>query len=334
MRPVVPVAIGLAALPLLSGCVAALIPLAAAGALGKSEIDRAGARKQIVSVGAVTMDGQAMTPAITMPSATRDKAMSQSESAAQGSFNEGRQIAIAPEQLNADAHGYLRKIYRTAQSGEAAPYARFADYALVQAKRRSAPAEQGRDMPRLQSAVLVPAVDIVQPERMDCAGKPLAVLIDLDVPDMASWSQSATLHRQDGLAEALARLRAAEITVVWLSDLPSQSAYEVSSILKDAGLAGAGENDDFLFLNRGGKDRKQARRWDAARSYCIVAAAGDQRSDFDELYDYLRNPDGAVTLENMFGDGWFIAPPPLVVPPARQEITTIPATETKMKDNG
>ena len=61
------------------------------------------------------------------------------------------------------------------------------------------------------------------------------------------------------------------------------------------------------------EDRKQVRRWDAARNYCVLAIAGDKRSDFDELYDYLRNPDGAVALEHMFDNGWFVTPPPLVV---------------------
>jgi len=338
MRPILPAAAALAAIAMLSGCAAALIPLAAVGALGKSEIDRAGARNQIVSVGAVNVDNQAMSDAATAPptgrTANSDGAMPQRQPAAQGAIGEGQQNAMAPDQPPSDARGYLRKIYRTAQSGTAAPYARFADYALEQAKLRSEPAGQGRANSILQSAVLIPMVDIMNPERMDCAGKPLGVVIDLDAPDMASWSRSATLYRQNGLAEALGALRAAQITVVWLSDLPLHNARDISSILKDAGLTGAGENDDFLFLDRGENDRKQARRWDAARSYCIVAAAGDELSDFDELYDYLRKPDGAARLENMFDSGWFIAPPPLIVPPAQQDITTTPATTTMKKDNG
>jgi len=40
--------------------------------------------------------------------------------------------------------------------------------------------------------------------------------------------------------------------------------------------------------------------------------AGDDRADFDELYSYLRNPNGAVMLEPMFNNGWFLTPPPLV----------------------
>ena len=120
-----------------------------------------------------------------------------------------------------------------------------------------------------------------------------------------------TLYRQNGLIEVLLSLRAAEISVIWLSDQPVAASATVAAILEDAGLSEAA-SDDFLFLDRGDGDRKQVRRWDAARTYCIVAMAGDDRSDFDELYSYLRDPDGAVTLENMFDNGWFLTPPPLV----------------------
>jgi hypothetical protein len=52
-------------------------------------------------------------------------------------------------------------------------------------------------------------------------------------------------------------------------------------------------------------------RQQASEDVCIVAIAGDERSDFDELYDYLRDPNGAPALEEMIGSGWFIVPPPL-----------------------
>ena len=109
----------------------------------------------------------------------------------------------------------------------------------------------------------------------------------------------------------LASLRAAEISVIWISGQPVTASGKISTILNEAGFSQS-ESDDFLFLDRGGDDRKQVRRWDAARNYCIVAMAGDDRADFDELYDYLRDPDGAITLENMFDNGWFLTPPPLV----------------------
>jgi hypothetical protein len=49
-------------------------------------------------------------------------------------------------------------------------------------------------------------------------------------------------------------------------------------------------------------------REDANRDVCTVAIAGDERSDFDELFDYLRNPGGAVGLYPMMGKGWFLVP--------------------------
>lgn len=311
----------LAALPALSGCVAALIPLAAAGALGKGELDRAKARKQIIVAGAVSVEDQAALPphAPATPATNAGRAGPLGKTTKSDGFSQGKKIAVAPEELGAGTRAYLARIYRAMRPSDRAPYDDFAKFALKQAgylKGSDGKNAGNRKLRSPESAVLVPRVDIIKPQRVSCAGKPLAVIIDLDTPDMDAWSRSETLYRQDGLAEALQRLRADDITVIWLSDLSADSAPEIATILKDAGIAGQKENDDFLFLNRGRKDRKQARRWDAARSYCILAAAGDTRSDFDELYDYLRNPDGAITLENMFGAGWFIAPPPLVVPPA------------------
>jgi len=40
----------------------------------------------------------------------------------------------------------------------------------------------------------------------------------------------------------------------------------------------------------------------------VVAIAGDERGDFDELFDYLRDPGSAVGLYPMMGEGWFLVP--------------------------
>ena len=42
-------------LPLFSGCVAALLPLAAVGALGKNQIDRTKAKRELVASGAIDL---------------------------------------------------------------------------------------------------------------------------------------------------------------------------------------------------------------------------------------------------------------------------------------
>jgi hypothetical protein len=46
----------------------------------------------------------------------------------------------------------------------------------------------------------------------------------------------------------------------------------------------------------------------------VVAIAGDARSDFDELFDYLMDPSAALPIEALLDAGWFLTPPPLLDP--------------------
>lgn len=284
---------------MLSGCVAALLPLAAAGAIGKGQIDRAKAKRDLLAIGAVDMNvpnGQAIID----PSQANG---SQASSESAGFKGKGGAIDFAEIDLNSDSARYLSRFFQPVNPNRT-PYAGFAAHALEQAVRR----EEGAGV---ESVVLIPRVDIFKPETVACAGKPLAVLIDLDDETNANWTAAATFYRQNGLVEALRSLRASQISVIWISDNPVAASPRISVILEEAGFSES-EADDFLILDRGGDDRKQIRRWDAARSYCVVAIAGDDRADFDELYDYLRSPDGAISLEHMFGNGWFLTPPPLI----------------------
>ncbi|QJB70139.1 hypothetical protein [Parasphingorhabdus halotolerans] len=281
--------------PLLSGCVAALLPIAAAGMMGKTEIDRVKAKREFVASGAV----EVFLPTNVDTVLAAETSDSRTDFTGQGGAIDEPDTALSDE-----SRQYLSRFFRPLDVLQPRPYDDFARYALGQAVKL----EAGEGV---KSAVLVPRVDIFKPKTVRCEGKPLAVLIDMDDKSNSGWSRSETLYRQNGLVEALGELRAAKISVIWLSDEPSVLSDRISAILKDAELSASGA-DDFLFLDRGGEDRKQERRWDAANNYCIVAMAGDSRSDFDELYDYLRDPDGAITLEHMFGNGWFIAPPPLV----------------------
>ena len=226
----------------------------------------------------------------------------------------GGAYEIAVVGLDGEAADYISRIFQPVGRDDS-PYAGFAAYALQQSVRL----EAGEGV---KSVILVPRVDMIKPETMGCEGKPLAVAIDLDDKTGGDWLSVKTLYRQNGLIEVLSSLRAAGISVIWLSDQPVAASKTISAILDEAGFSQS-ESDDFLFLDRGGEDRKQVRRWDAARHYCIVAMAGDDRSDFDELYAYLRDPDGAVTLEKMFDNGWFLTPPPLV------EATDAPTPDNK-----
>ncbi|VAV98805.1 hypothetical protein MNBD_ALPHA04-2279, partial [hydrothermal vent metagenome] len=280
--------LALACLSLLSGCVAALLPLAAMGTIGKTQIDRRAAKRDLISAGAVDLNP--VTEGTV--AATETSAKNITDYTGQGGDFD---LAETDDKQLSDKD-YLSRFFKPVNPQKPMPYADFTRYALAQSARF----EAGEGV---KSAVLVPRVALEKPETINCAGKPLAVLIDLDDQAHDDWANSEILYRQNGLAEALNELRAAKISVIWLSDAPAGVSERISATLKDAGLS-ASEADDFLFLDRGGDDRKQARRWDAARTYCIVAMAGDKRADFDELYDYLRHPDGAVTLEHMYGAGW------------------------------
>ena len=103
-------------------------------------------------------------------------------------------------------------------------------------------------------------------------------------------------------------MRAAGIVVVWISHSPSTDVAEVAASLRASGLDPAGS--DPLLLVRSGGDRKQLLREDAARDVCVIAIAGDRKGDFDELFDYLRDPASGASLDYLLGSGWFIVPPP------------------------
>ena len=138
-----------------------------------------------------------------------------------------------------------------------------------------------------------------------CMARDTAVIVDLDA---ASETGTATTP-PPGLAAQLERLRSAGIVVVWISQRPASEVAEVAGSLRSSGLDPAGS--DPLLLLRGPRDRKQALREEAARDVCPIAIAGDRKSDFDELFDYLRDPQAAAGLDSLIGSGWFIVPPPL-----------------------
>jgi hypothetical protein len=68
---------------------------------------------------------------------------------------------------------------------------------------------------------------------------------------------------------------------------------------------------DIMLIGLPGNYRKQERRWQLAGNHCVVAIAGDRKSDFDELYDYLRDQSYAIRLEAFIGKGWFELPHPV-----------------------
>ncbi|GAB4471405.1 MAG: hypothetical protein OHK0018_01040 [Erythrobacter tepidarius] len=151
-------------------------------------------------------------------------------------------------------------------------------------------------------------------QRKRCApgDKPVAV-IDLD-PAGGLFTPPADPERDVPRSLGLAVLREAGVQIAWLSDLPVSEIGRIRSALEFAGLDIRGQ--DIVSLRRDPEDRKQTRRESLAATSCIIAIAGDEKSDFDERFRYLKNPESGVALETAIGDGWFLIDP--IFPLAQQ----------------
>jgi len=185
--------------------------------------------------------------------------------------------------------------------GAAVRWKRFGPWSLAQGPGL---AEPGRNRSALYEAGSLLAL----PRLRECRAQAPAVVIDLD-PATGVWTPSTAATAAPGLAADLARLREAGVVVLWLTAQPAARVGEVARALQESGLDPAGADPLLLVRNR--NDRKQALREDANKDVCVIAIAGDRRQDFDELFDYLRNPADAQSLDTYLGAGWFLVPPPL-----------------------
>ena len=141
-----------------------------------------------------------------------------------------------------------------------------------------------------------------------CAIQPAAVMIDLD-PAGSTFDPTRATRADPALAEALAAIRGESVIVAWVSSVTADKAGAVRKALIGSGLDPAGK--DELVLLRFPEERKQTRRGDLAKELCVVAIAGDERADFDELFEYLKDAAVARELEPLVGNGWFLIPQPL-----------------------
>ena len=183
-------------------------------------------------------------------------------------------------------------------------YAAFGRFAAV----RAAPPLAGK--PR-QSALIDADSLSATPRTGACGSQRPAVAIDLDPGDRTFNLDDPPLPAT-GLAEVLADLRLAGISVLWVSSLTTDSEGRLGTILRATGLDPE-RKDRVVLLRKGRKDRKTTRLREVGADYCIVAVAGDRRGDFEEAYDYLRDPDGPIarTLDANIGNGWFLTPLPI-----------------------
>jgi hypothetical protein len=164
------------------------------------------------------------------------------------------------------------------------PTLRFVNYALMAAAAGKNPAH---------SMVLSPEARVEKADFLPCdASQPMAVAID------------AALASSPSMFEALRRLRAFSVEVLWIAD-----AAEVDPLRAALTKSGAWAHGDAPILTTGvGAERKELVRQEATRAFCVVAVAAAKRSDVEELYAYLRDPITAAPLESYWDAGWFVLP--------------------------
>ena len=185
------------------------------------------------------------------------------------------------------------------------PWQHFFDYVQSRSLAKAPSPTKESELEKTESTLLVQPPSLEAPARRDCPMPTPAVVIDLD-DDPAPFDPAHVMPAPPALAQGLAHLREAGVVVLWISRLPAARVSEVAQALKRSGLDPQGQ--DQLLLIRNGDDRKQLLRSDANNDVCIVAIAGQQRGDFDELFDYLRDPDAAIGLNSMMDNGWFLVP--------------------------
>lgn len=282
---------------LLPGCVAALVPVMAGGIVAREELRRDGP-----AVDATNGPSAQTTPTATAQAAMASKAKTDEiwTVSAATALPPPAAAPVSPAGPASDTQPAALP-----QGDPADPYGAFARFALAAALRDPSGAG-GRQSALLDQSTLTE----IAPALARCGKQQPAVMVDLD-PGEQPFNPDDPPLPAAGLADHLASLRAAGITVAWISGLPAESAEKLYTILQATGLDP--DRTDRLLLLSPSLSRKQLRRDAAGRDWCVLAVAGDKRGDFDEVFDYLRDPEGTLAraLEPNIGAGWFLAPPPI-----------------------
>ena len=240
----------------LQGCVAALLPIAAAGMIGKKEVDKARARTRAAEEGFDPSLIDKTSPQVFVGEAPAVVAAT---------------ALPVPKTEELPALGAMSALDRLAQSDISNAYLPFARHALAEAAKRSN-GESAR------SAVLVERVSLSQPQTISCDAKPMAVLIDLDVAP--GTPAEMDIERQNGFAELLQTLRESGIRIAWLAETDEGQLGPILDLLRE-GDEPVLRDADLMLVGLPGSYRKQERRWALAASHCVVAIAGDRKADFD-----------------------------------------------------
>jgi 5'-nucleotidase (lipoprotein e(P4) family) len=331
MRRAAGLALGLAASTMLTGCIAAAIPLAASATIAKKKMDGRGRHQ--------TAPAPAPTPA-PAPGGTVRTADGQTFQVVQsGMPAPGGSVPSVPAEPAATGKvpAGMQFLYG---SGEGAAmslqaYQILWSYLAARAEDRKAGIE-------IRGVVLSKDATLEVPKFVPCGKKPLAVVLDIDETallnlgyeaddaqrsgpyDEARWkrweeSGADKVAAVPGAVETLESARRVGVTVVFNSNRSLSSAPQTVAALEGAGL-GHAELGKTLWL-RGdgpGTSGKDGRRWEIAAKYCVVALVGDQLGDFTDLFNpggvpvpIRRNMASQTMVAAMWGLGWFMLPNPV-----------------------
>lgn len=238
----------------------------------------------------------------------------------------------APVAGDAAAPAGMQYLYGSGEGGAISAQAWRALVSYVQGVQRSRPVD---------SVVLAPGATLAAPAFVPCGDKPLAAVFDVDETvllnlgfeyhtarhpgpyDPATWDKwektgAAQVAAVPGAADALARLRAMGVTVVFNTNRAAANAAETQQAIEGAGL-GPAVHGETLYLQ--GDDatgsHKDGRRAMIAARYCVVAMGGDQLGDFSDLFNAIAGPVArraatqAAPVAAKWGAGWFVLPNPV-----------------------
>lgn len=266
----------LVALPLLSGCAAALIPAGMAAAYGVTKLPN----HPLPSQQAEASDATRATTRATLP----DIAVLEAAALPTG-------ITVMP----------TTELPRPDGASSSAAFDRGALRHSYDALTRflfGKSADYGAGRP-VKSVVLMPDVTADAPIYTVCDTLPLAIVIDIDEAGAGEAFPPA-------LVEAVTVARMADIEPMFVTDRPSADATAIEAALNAAGLGPVTRGNNLWLANGMGKD---SQRWKIASRRCVVAMVGDRPGDFSQIYD-ATIPQTRTAADALWGEGWFVLPSP------------------------
>jgi 5'-nucleotidase (lipoprotein e(P4) family) len=333
-----------------SGCVAAAVPVLAAGAIGKKQFfgkkdeDLPSARPRVVAAATAQAVPVGIPAAEAIPSAGPTTPTAPPPPAP-GSVPPGMQYLYGSGEASAvSIQAYLTLAdFLVARGG---------DFAVGHP---------------VSSVVLAPDATLEAPKFLKCGPRQRpAVVLDVDETallnlgyeaddsqrsgayDQQRWDRWETsgvtaVDPVPGAIEALRAARASGIEVVFNSNRGSANALATIDALTLAGL-GPVVHLQNLWLkgdDATGGSGKDARRWAISGKYCVIAMVGDQLGDFSDLFNapgmtpaQRRAQTNSPKLRMLWGHGWFVLPNPVYGTALKGDIDDVFPKDRRWTDPG